>query len=149
MNNKVNILITFFYFIRFSILILVCHHFWISNFNMRIRLTSHLSSTHRVRQEVKSSSASCLTSSVREEVEKTLLMMALSPIPLTWQNRGWRAQCSSNLQLRAAQAEFKLPRSSWLLIAALLWDTTEGRQAHNERCTAATVHAGNRLRRRK
>lgn len=80
----------------------------------------------------------CLTSSVREEVEKTLVMMALSPIPLTWQNRGCRARYSSNLQLWAELAEFKLLRSSGLLIAALLWDTSEGRQAHNERCAAAT-----------
>lgn len=80
----------------------------------------------------------CLTSSVREEVEKMLLMMALSPIPLTCQNRGCRARYSSNLQLWAERAEFKLLRSSGLLIAALLWDTTEGRQAHNERCAAAT-----------
>lgn len=47
-----------------------------------------------------------------------VLMTALSPVPLTRQNRGWRARRGSNLQLGARLAEFKLARSWRLLIAA-------------------------------
>lgn len=65
-----------------------------------------------------------------------VLMTALSSVPLTRQNRGRRARCGSNLQLRAELAEFKLVRSARLLIAALLWGSAGAQWAQRSRSRA-------------